>query len=351
MTLCRHFGTCGGCAYQDMPPDAYRALKRDAVIAALERHGFADPDVADIVCVPPRTRRRAVFKVKKNGATEIGFHAARSHAIVDMHECLVLTPRLFAAVAGLRATMHAILRANEACELHATETDTGLDLAIEWRRKLLPDAAAQFAPWAERLSIARIAAGNEIVLQREVPRVRLGPADVSLPPQAFLQPTREGESELQSQVLRILAGARRIADLFAGCGTFTLPLARSAAVHAVDADRPMLAALAAAARATPGLKPVTTAVRDLFKRPLVPAELAPFDAVLLDPPRAGAQAQSAQIAKSKLSRIAYVSCNPQSFARDARILADAGFALGTVTPVDQFLWSSHIELVAGFTRP
>ena len=352
MTLCRHFGTCGGCAFQDMAPDAYRAMKREEAVEALKRHGFDTADVAEIVSVPPRSRRRASFKAKKkNGATEIGFHAARSHAIVDMHECLVLTPTLFSAVTGLRAMLHAILRENEAAELHVTETDAGLDLAIKWQRKLRPDAAAQFAPWAKRLGIARITAGNDIVLQLAPPRLCLGPAKVALPPGAFLQPTREGEGALQSRLLQLLDGARRVADLFAGCGTFALPLARRAAVHAVDADRPMLAALADAARSTPGLKPVSTAARDLFKRPLAPAELNPFDAVLLDPPRAGAKEQAAQIARSKLRCVAYVSCNAQSFARDARLLADAGFTLGPVTPVDQFLWSAHIELVAGLSRP
>jgi 23S rRNA (uracil1939-C5)-methyltransferase len=180
--------------------------------------------------------------------------------------------------------------------------------------------------------------------------LKLGKAEVRIPPDAFLQPTREGEGALQSRVADLLTKSKAIADLFCGAGTFAFPLAERARVLAVDGDKPMVEALAAAARNTQGLKPVTTEKRDLFKQPMLADELKPFDAAVLDPPRAGAQAQARELAKSKVARIAYVSCNAESLARDARILVDGGYRMGAVVPVDQFLWSAHVEVIAGFTR-
>jgi 23S rRNA (uracil1939-C5)-methyltransferase len=347
--LCRHFGTCGGCAYQDMPDAAYRALKRNLVVDALARHGFAEAIVEAPLEVAPATRRRAVFKVaKKNGAASIGFHAARSHAIVDMNECLVMTPALTALVPRLREAMSALLREDEDAELHVTDTDEGFDVALKWSRAR--KLQGEIARMAEKLGLARVTAGSEILVELSQPSIAFGKARVALPPESFLQPTREGEAALQLRVATFLKGAKHVADLFAGCGTFALPLASQAKVHAVDSDGPALAALGVAARATQGLKPVTTEKRDLFKRPLFQVELARFDGVVLDPPRAGAAAQASQLAASRVPRVAYVSCDAGSFARDARLLVDSGYRMGAVLPVDQFLWSSHIELVAGFTK-
>jgi 23S rRNA (uracil1939-C5)-methyltransferase len=349
MIVCKHFGTCGGCAYQDMPADAYRAMKRELVVGALARQGFADAAVDEVVEVPPGTRRRAAFKVeKRNGETQMGFHAARSHDIVDMRECLVLTPKLFALVAGLRAMMNVLLDNTEAVELDVTDSDTGFDVALRGKRVASTAVKAEIARWAVKLKLARVSVGNEVLIDLGAPSARFGNALVKLPPGAFLQPTREGEAALQARVMAAAKGARRIADLFAGCGTFALVLAEQARVHAVEREPAMLDALAAAARMTQGLKPVTIERRDLFKQPLTPPEIAEFDTVVLDPPRAGAAAQCAQLAQARLKRIVYVSCDPESFARDARILADAGYRMGQITPVDQFLWSSHIELVVVF---
>jgi 23S rRNA (uracil1939-C5)-methyltransferase len=349
--LCRHFGTCGGCAHQNIPDTSYRALKRDVVVRALARHGLGDAVVSDIVEVAPATRRRCVFKIAKHDdAVSIGFHARASHDIVDMRECRVLIPGLFGLVAPLRAIMSEVLRDGEAAELHVTQADNGFDLAFRWKREPSPDLTARLAPWAARHNILRMLSGKDILVELDVPLLRIGIADVRLPPDAFLQPTHEGEIYLQKQVGEALAGAKSIADLFAGCGTFTLALAPKAKVHAVEFEAPMLKALSDAARATPGLKPVTTEKRDLFKVPVAAKELSVFDAVVLDPPRAGAVAQAAQLAASKVRRVAYASCNAESFARDARVLTDAGFQMGNVIPVDQFLWSEHIELVSSFTR-
>lgn len=350
-TLCRHFGTCGGCAYQDMPDVAYRALKRGMVVRALAKQGHADAEVSEITEVAPGTRRRCVFKIAKcEGAVQIGFHARASHDIVDMLECSVLTRGLFGLVAPLRAITAEVLRENETAELHVTETDNGFDLAFRWKRKPSSDLIAKLAPWAARHKVARILSGRDILVELGLPVLRIGTVDVHLPPDAFLQPTREGEIYLQRRVAEALAGVKSIADLFAGCGTFAFALAQNAKVHAVEFEASMLKALSDAARATPGLKPVTAEKRDLFKVPLTAKELNAFDAIVLDPPRAGAAAQAAQLAASKVRRIAYVSCNAESFARDARVLTDAGFQMGNVVPVDQFLWSEHIELVATFTR-
>jgi len=350
-TFCRHFGICGGCAHQDLAPPAYRSLKRDMVVRALARQGFADAIVEEIVEVAPATRRRAVFKVEKHdGAVGIGFHAARSHAIVDMRECHVLTPALTALVAGLRELMAALLREGEGAELRVSETDSGFDIAIRWKRTDNPATNALIARRAGPLKLARVTANGRTLVELAAPTIRFGKTVVKLPPDAFLQPTRQGEAALQARVLAATKGAKRIADLFAGLGTFALPLAEFARVHAVERDGAMLDALAAAARTTQGLKPVTTEKRDLFKEPLIAAELERFDAVVLDPPRAGALAQARALAQSTVGRVAYVSCDPASFARDARILADGGYRMGPVVPVDQFLWSSHIELMAAFAR-
>ncbi len=349
--LCRHFGTCGGCACQDTPDAQYRALKRDTVVRALAWQRLENAQVADIVEVAPGTRRRCVFKIaRRAGEVLVGFHARASHSIVDMRECRVLTPGLFALAGQVRAVMDGILGDGEAAELHATETGTGFDLALRWQRKTAPTLIAKFAQWAGQANVARIVSGNDILVELAQPALRIGRADVRLPPHAFLQPTREGEVFLQTKVGEALKGSKTVADLFAGCGTFALALAENVRVHAVELDGAMLDSASAAARMTTGLKPVTSEKRDLFKRPLTARELGAFDGVSLDPPRAGAQEQVVQIAQSKVKRIAYVSCSAESFARDARVLVDAGFRMNPVIPVDQFLWSEHIELVASFRR-
>lgn len=348
---CIHFGVCGGCTLQDIPESDYRARKRDAVIRALTLNRLDAFDVADVVEVPPATRRRAVFKIaKRNGAVTLGFHALKSHTVVDMRECLVLTPKLVELAARLRALMNRVLANAQNAEAHVAEVDDGIDAAFRAAVQLKPALAQTIADAASGMGIIRALWNGALAFESTVPTVRFGKAVVRLPPHPFLQPTREGELLLLTRVLAATHGAKLVADLFSGCGTFSLPLAERAPVHAVEKDGAMLDALLAAARTTQGLKPVTGARRDLFKVPFTAAELGKFEAVALDPPRAGAQAQVTQLAKSKVARIAYVSCNAGSFARDARILIEGGYRMGTVTPVDQFLWSEHIELVAPFAR-
>lgn len=332
-----------------MPTGAYAASRRAMVEDALAGAGVAATVRAPVI-VPRKSRRRAVFKIKRRGAdVAIGFHAARAHTIVDMRQCEVLTPRLFALAGALRAPLAGVLKDGEACELHVTQTATGFDCIMRWQRKGSAQLVAQLAKALGGLGIARLMLNGQLVFETAVPTVQLGGVPVGLPPGAFLQASAEGEAALVARVLELLPRARKVADLFAGCGTFSLALARKAKVHAVEQNGAALAALALGARA-PGLKPVTTEVRDLFALPLGGPELTTFDAVVLDPPRAGARQQVAMLAASPVPVIVYVSCDPASFARDAALLVRGGYAMGPVLPVDQFLWSSHIELVAGFTR-
>ena len=350
MTMCAHFGSCGGCTLQNLSADAYRARKRGMVVAALNQAGLADVVVEEPVLVPERTRRRAVFKLaKENGQIMVGFHAARSHVIVDMRDCVVLTPALLELTGDLRRALAPVLSEGEKAEVHATQTETGFDLAFRSPRKLTPALTAQIAGALGGKS-ARIVFNGDILSEQQPPQIGIDDINVSPPPYVFLQATREGEMALQAHVLALTNGAKNIADLFAGLGTFALPMARRAKVHAVEQEPQALAALAEAARNAKGLKPITTERRDLFKLPLSGLELNRFDAVVLDPPRAGAEAQTKALAASKVKTVAYVSCDAVSFARDAVILAEAGFRIGPITPVDQFLYSDHIELVGGFTR-
>ena len=349
--VCTHFEVCGGCALQQLSPDEYRAAKRKIVTDALARANLGAVVVEEPMIVPLRSRRRAVFKFgRTRDGVDIGFHAAKSHAIVDMRECLVLTSGLFDLAQRLRVALAAILRDGEKGEVHVTHAANGFDLAFRMARKLTPDLTAQWGQALAHPDIARIIFNSDVVLERAKPEIAFGAAHVTVPPHAFLQATAEGERALQDKVLALMAGAKTIADLFAGLGTFTLPLAAKAKVHAVEQDGEALQALAAAARSTKGLKPVTTEKRDLFKLPLTPLELKSYDAVVLDPPRAGAEAQVRALAASAVPRVAYVSCDAASFARDAALLVQAGFTPGPVTPIDQFLFSGHIELVAGFGR-
>lgn len=350
MSLCPHFGTCGGCTYQDLADTAYRAIKRQSVAEALARHGV-EADIEEMVEVAPATRRRAALKAKlKDGKVHIGFHAARSHDIVDIEACRVLTPAFVALLPGLRAFFADLLAPAGDADLRLTDSETGIDLSLRWRRPNDRETLGKLARWAAKLKLARISVNGQAVTSLATPQVRLGKATIALPPETFLQPTLGGEAALQAFVTASLKRAKKVADLFCGCGTFTFPLAETARVHGVELEAIMLEALAAAVKTTPGLKPITTEKRNLFKRPLSEFELNAYDGVAIDPPRAGAIEQAKMLAKSKVARIAYVSCDADSFARDARVLIDGGYRLAKLVPVDQFLWSTHIELAAAFVR-
>ena len=346
---CPHFRRCGGCALQHASDATVADWKRARVAEALARHGLA-AEVTGPDTSPPQSRRRAALSGRKTrGGAVVGFHVRASDEVVAIPSCRVLDPAILAALPALEAVARIAAPRGAEVGLHVTATATGLDLAVTGGRGLDGAAMAALAPLAP--AFARITWDGEPALQPVAPEVRLGPARVVPPPGAFLQATPQGEAALVAAVTEALAGATRVVDLFAGCGTFALPLARHAAVHAVEADRAALDALAAGARRAAGLRTVTTEPRDLFRAPLGEDELARFDAAVIDPPRAGARAQVAAIARSRLPRLAYVSCNPSSFAADAAALVAAGWRMGPVRVIDQFRWSPHIELVAAFEGP
>jgi 23S rRNA (uracil1939-C5)-methyltransferase len=284
------------------------------------------------------------------GTVYIGFQERGSHHIVDMSECHVLHPDLFALVAKLRDALKPLLPEHARAEIDIMRADNGIDMSLGVGRTTLdPALRSKLANLAAQLGLVRLTVNGELVAQSTPPIIRWAGAEVTPPPGAFLQAVPEAEEILQSLVTEAVGKAKRVADLFAGCGAFTFALARGAAVAAFDSETDAIAALTAA-RNAPGLKPITAERRDLFRRPLLKHELDAFDAVAIDPPRAGAKAQTEQLAASKVKTIASVSCNPATFARDARILIDGGYRLKSVTPIDQFLWSPHLELVAIFER-
>ena len=346
---CPHFGPCGGCALQHVARDAYLAWKREQVVTALEQRGLRGVRVEDIRAVPPGTRRRAVFKARgTTRGAEIGFYEANSHNLINVIECPVLVPALANLLAPLRKEFSPLFKPGETAELHATATDSGVDLSLKLKRPPSPELFAALAQMASRLKLARLIWNGEPISVAAPPLLGIGRFSVALPPEPFLQPTKEGEHILQELVVEGVGAAKRIADLFSGCGTFALSLTQGRKLHAVDEGGAMLDALSTAARA--GGADVGIERRDLFRRPLTPHELARFDAVVIDPPRPGAKAQAEQLAASRVPRVVYVSCNVASFARDAKHLCDGGYSLLSVVPVDQFLWSPHVELVAVFER-
>ncbi len=350
---CRHFPDCGGCQLQHVADPAYEGWVVARIVAALDAAKVAVEHIGPVALSPPRSRRRASLRaVKRGGTLTLGFNADASHCIVDMTECWVLTPTLFALVAPLRALLAAALDDCDGAGVTLTESDTGVDL-------LLANVAARSLTDIERLNafaaatdLARLSVegpdGVETVTEARAPTLRFGGVPVVLPPAPFLQATREGEAALQAAVVAACGGAGAVADLFCGLGTFALPLAATAKVLAADGSASATAALSAAARMAGARMLVDH--RDLFRRPLTRLELARFDAVVFDPPRAGAVAQVTELAASKVPIVVAVSCNPNTFARDAAMLVEGGYRLQRLWPVGQFRWSTHVELVARFVR-
>ncbi len=347
---CPHYARCGGCALQHAGDDFVADWKQAVVISALAAQGI-ETSVRALHTSPPRSRRRAKLAGRrtKKGAL-VGFHGRQSDLLVAVPDCQVLLPQITEALPVLEDVVRRGGSRRGDLALTVTAAPAGLDLLVTGGKPLGPEDGAALARALSTSGFARVVWEDEPLFVATPPAQRFGPAQVVPPPGAFLQATAEGEAALVAAVREATAGASRIADLFAGCGTFALPLATQAEVHAVEGARPMTAALEAGWRGATGVKRLTCEARDLFRRPLLADELADFDALVLDPPRAGAQAQCTEIAVSGLNRVAYVSCNPVTFARDARLLAEAGFALSWIDVVDQFRWSSHVELVACLER-
>lgn len=343
---CSHAKTCGGCLMQHAADSFVAEWKEGIVRGALAGQGLA-ASFRPIATSPARSRRRATLTGRKTkGGALMGFHARGSDLIIPVPQCQLLHPDLIAAFPGLEALVRLGGSRSSEVQLTVTRSLAGADVAVTGGKDLDGQLQLDLARLAESHGIARLTWGGETVALRAMPQQRMGRALVTPPPGAFLQATAEGEAALLAAVTGAVGPARRIADLFAGCGTFALPLAERAEVLAVEGEAAMMQALDKAARQTEGLKRITTETRDLFRRPLEPDEFKGIDAVVIDPPRAGAEAQCARLAEARVPVIAMVSCNPATFARDARLLTAAGYHLDWVQVVDQFRWSSHVELVA-----
>lgn len=334
---CRHFPECGGCQLQHVDDSAYADYLKDRIASALSAQAIAPPEILDPLLSPPRSRRRAALKAA-GGA--VGFNAAASHRIVDMRECHILRPELFALVAPLRRMLTGRASAS------MTLADQGVDLLLEGVSAEGLDQAEKMTAFAGAQRLARLSLddgyGPQTVWEPEPATITLSGAAVALPHGAFLQATAEGEAALVAAVRAAVGEARIVADLFAGLGTFALAL--EGKIYAAEGARDAALALKGAGRG------LAVDHRDLFRRPLDVAELNRFEAIVLDPPRAGAREQMPLLAASSVARIAYVSCNPATFARDARTLIDGGYRLEWVKPVGQFRWSIHVELAACFSR-
>ncbi|PUB17153.1 class I SAM-dependent RNA methyltransferase [Yoonia sediminilitoris] len=347
---CRHFKSCGGCAMQHATDAFVADWKLGIVQKALHAQGIT-PAFRNVMTSPVRSRRRAKFSGRrtKKGAM-VGFHGKGSNTLVAVPDCQLVTPALTASLPALEElTVMACSRKGE-IDLTVTEAALGVDVLVETDKAITPQLRVALAAFAQKNGLTRLVWNDEPVVTINPPTQHFGDTGVVPPPGAFLQATKDGELALLAAVEEIVGGAKRVVDLFAGCGTFTLPLAKRSEVHAVEGEAEMLEALDRGWREGFELRRVTTETRDLFRRPLETDELGHFDAAVIDPPRAGAEAQIATLAASDIKTIAMVSCNPVTFARDASRLIDAGFTLDWVQVVDQFRWSPHVEIVAPFKR-
>ena len=356
---CPHFGRCGGCALQHMDEEAYAAWKVDLLRTQLARQRLGDIEPAPLVRVPPGSRRRATFAfVRRRGDALVGFNARASHAVVDLERCLLLAPELTVVLPALRAVLAATVPEGGGSgggDVVAALTETGLDLLIEAEARLDLFDRERLAAFADAADLARLSwrrPGSglvEPIARRRPAVVRFGGVAVEPAPGSFLQPTKGGELAITERVVAAVAVADPVADLYAGSGCFSLPLAAAGhSVHAVEGEEGPVRALDAAARQA--ALPVAAEVRDIARRPLLADELRRFQAVVLDPPRAGAAAQAEQLAAAGPPVVVMVSCNPATLARDLRVLVDGGYRVDSLTPIDQFPWSAHLEAVAVLRR-
>jgi 23S rRNA (uracil1939-C5)-methyltransferase len=350
------YAECGVAPMQHWADEPYLAWKRDVVIQTLAREGI-DTEVEATVAVPQASRRRLALHARSGpgGRVLLGFKARRSWRLVELTDCPVSDPALVAALPALAKVAAPFLgHPKSAPTLHVTLTDTGLDVDVTGVEKksggLTADVTARAIAAAHEADLARLSLDGDTLVMARQPRVTFGRATVPLPPAAFLQAAPAAEAAMVSRAVEAVRGAKKVADLFCGAGTFTFPLAEVASVIAADSSAASIAGLKAGVGTAQGLKTIEAQARDLFRRPLSPYDLKGCEAIVIDPPRAGALEQTGQIGGTKASVVVGVSCNPQTFARDARILIDAGFRLEKVTPIDQFLWSTHVELVGVFRR-
>jgi 23S rRNA (uracil1939-C5)-methyltransferase len=349
--ICPHFGVCGGCALQHLTWDRYRAWKRDLVVTSLAQAGLTT-DVDDVVDAHGEGRRRIVLHARRgtHDVLDVGFAALHAHHIVPIDRCPVTAPGLDGAIDAAWAIAEALQSTGKPLDIQATATDAGLDMDVRGSGALTPQSSLALARIAAAHRLARLTRHGDLIALQVTPTVQMGRATVPLPPGAFLQATAEGEAQLAQLVARHVGDAKSVTDLFAGVGPFALRMAERARVTAADSDEAAITALRQAAAKAGGLKPIAAERRDLFRRPYVASELARAEAVVFDPPRQGAETQARELAASKVPVVVAVSCNPTTFARDAAILVAGGYRLAEVTPVDQFRYSYHVEIVAKFVR-
>ncbi len=347
--ICAHYKSCGGCGLQHASDAFVRDWKAEQIGTSLAAHGI-ETRLRPTLTSPPKSRRRASFAARrtKSGAL-VGFHARKSDVIVPITECHLLPDTMVATLPILAEMTRMGASRNAILSFSLTQSENGLDLHVTGGKPL--DHGLRAALPAFRDDFLRLTWGDEVVFMETPPYHLMGRARVTPPAGAFLQATKAGEAALLAAAREAVGRAARVIDLFSGCGTFTFPLAETAHLHAVEGQAEMIAALTHAARFAEGLKPITAETRDLFRRPVLADELSKFDAILIDPPRAGAEAQMREISRSRVPIIASLSCNPVSFARDTKILLDAGYRLDWVQPIDQFRWSPHVELAARLSLP
>lgn len=347
--FCRYFAHCGGCAVQTLAVDSYARWKRDLVANALRRANLTN-EVSDLADAHGAGRRRATFHARHaKGRPTAGFMQARTHEVVEIDSCPLLAASMNGALPAARAIAQALAASGKPLDILVTATASGLDVDLKGHGPLGEDETQTLVRVALERDLARLSNHGEMVISRRTPMLAMGKAMVAPPPGVFLQATEAGEEALVARVCAHVAGATRIADLFSGVGTFALRMAEFATVNAFDIDEAALSALAKAARVK-GLRPVAVSPRDLFRRPLGPPEVERYDAVVFDPPRAGAEKQALVLSASAVPLIVAVSCNAQTFARDAAILCAGGYEIARVEPVDQFRHTPHVEIVAGFRR-
>lgn len=349
--FCPHFGACGGCAIQHWQPEAYRNWKRQLVIETLDQAGI-DCEVGDLIDAHGTGRRRMTLhaRLSSQDILRVGFAAAGRHEIIPIDRCPILDPALHGAIEAANEIAELLRPVSKPLDIQVTAADNGLDVDVHGSGPLGTALLTSLSKLAEKHDLARLTRHGELVIMRKPPVVRVGKAQVTLPPGSFMQPTALGEETLAALAFERCKGAKQVADLFCGFGPFAFRLAEKFRVSAFDSDAGAVTALQNAVKLTQGLKPIRAEARDLFRRPLMPQELRDYDCVVFDPPRQGAQAQSQQLAASRIALVVAVSCNPATFARDARILIDGGFKIDSVTPVDQFRHTPHVELVARFKR-
>jgi 23S rRNA (uracil1939-C5)-methyltransferase len=344
--FCRYYDRCGGCKFQHWSEQPYQNWKRNLLVEALAAHNIRT-ELGDLIDAHGAGRRRVSLHVRENnGNWQAGFMEQKSHDLIAFDQCPVLVPALKNASA-IAASFGPALGA---CDVAITAADNGLDVSIKAERQIVLRRLSAMNDIVKNFNILRLSVNGEIHTAIAPPIVNIGKAEVPIPTTSFLQATAAGETVLSDLVLDAVKSAKHVADLFCGVGPFALRIATKAKVYAADSDKPAIANMKTALRNTQGLKPVDAQIRDLFREPLTPLELKTFDAVVLDPPRAGAEAQAKQLAKSQVKRVVVVSCDIANFARDAAILEKGGYSLKTVTPVDQFKWTAHLEIVGVFTK-